>query len=439
MRQFFVLMHRYVGLVMAVFLIIVGLTGALITFYDEIDGYINHDLTYADKPFETAPLIDPFTLRNKVLAQYPNANINYLELSQKDNHSAVFYLTPKINPVNNKPYTLKHRQIYVNPYTANIIGERNSNEISESWKNMMPFIFELHYALALGTFGGYVLGIVALFWTIDCFVGAYLTFPMQRQKMANKAQLQSNATKVKLKKEQSWSARWWKSWKIRWNGGFHKVNFDFHRAGGLWLWAVLLVFAWSSVAFNLGDEIYSPVTKFIFMQEQKPEIKKLAVPLEVPVLSFEQAFEIGKSLMATQAQLKGFSVIAPQAISYKPAQGIYQYRVKSSRDVNAKYGSTRVTFDANSGQFIVLSLPSGEDAGDTLTSWIVTLHMAKIWGLPMQIFVCLMGLVITGLSITGVIIWLKKRKSRAIVHQLKNANIHKKSKSTQTEAVELTH
>lgn len=432
MRQFFVLMHRYVGLVMAIFLIIVGLTGALIAFFDEIDDYINHDLAHADKPFETAPLIDPFTLRNKVLKEYPNANINYLELSQKDNHATVFYLTPKINPANSKPYPLAHSQIYVNPYTANIIGKRNGNKISESWKNIMPFVYELHYALAIGSFGSYVLGIVALFWTVDCFVGAYLTFPMQRQKSANTAKLQANPTKTVFKKPQSWLTRWLKSWKLRWNSGFHKVNFDLHRAGGLWVWAMLVVFAWSSVAFNLGDEIYSPVTKFIFMQEQKPEVKKLAVPLEVPVLSFKQAFEIGKALMATQAQLKGFNVIAPQAISYKPAQGIYQYRIKSSRDINEKYGNTRVTFDANSGRLITLSLPSGEDAGETFTSWIVTLHMAKIWGLPMQIFVCLMGLAITGLSITGVIIWLKKRKSRAVVHQLKNSTVYKQSKFIQT-------
>lgn len=437
MRPFFVLMHRYVGLVMAIFLIIVAITGALITFYDEIDDYINHDLTYAAKPFKAAALIDPFTLRNKVLEKYPKASIYYLELSQKNNHAAVFYLKPKINPASNRPYTLRYSQIYVNPYTANIIGERNVDKISESWKNIMPFIFELHYALALGTFGAYLLGIIALFWTIDCFVGVYLTFPMQRHKVTNKAQInitKANASKIKLKKQQSWLARWRKSWNIRWNGGFHKINFDLHRAGGLWLWAVLFVFAWSSVAFNLGDEIYSPVTKFIFMQQQKTEIKKRLTPLETPALSFNQALEIGQTMMAEQARLKGFSVIAPQAISYNPAQGVYQYRVKSSRDVNEKYGSTRVTFDANSGRFIVLSLPSGEDAGDTVTSWVVTLHMAKVWGLPMRIFVCLMGLIITGLSITGVIIWLKKRKSRAVIDQLKNSQTHKKSISTQTQA-----
>lgn len=411
MRQFFVFMHRYVGLVMAIFLVIVGLTGALIAFYDEIDGYINHDLMFVAELPANTPLIDPFALRDAVLNQYPQASIDYLELTHKDNHARVFYLEPKINPATGKPYTLEFSEVYVNPYTAEVIGGRNANKISESWKNVMPFVYELHYALALGKLGAYVLGIVALLWTVDCFVGAYLTLPARRKTVMAKVQANASLSKP-VKKETSWLSRWWKSWKIRWAGGFYKVNFDFHRAGGLWLWAMLFVFAWSSVAFNLSDEVYSPVTKWIFMQAEKPEIKKLPKPLEMPVLNFKQAFAIGKTLMAEQAQLKGFSIIAPQAMSYKPALGVYQYRVKSNRDVNEKYGSTRVTFNANTGQFIALSLPSGEDAGDTFTSWIVTLHMAKIGGLPMKIFVCVMGLAVTGLSITGVYIWLKKRKSR---------------------------
>ncbi|WP_325052205.1 PepSY domain-containing protein [Sinorhizobium meliloti] len=43
-------------------------------------------------------------------------------------------------------------------------------------------------------------------------------------------------------------------------GGPHKFSFDLHRAGGLWVWAMLFVLAWSSVSFNL-KEVYNPVTK----------------------------------------------------------------------------------------------------------------------------------------------------------------------------------
>ena len=38
--------------------------------------------------------------------------------------------------------------------------------------------------------------------------------------------------------------------------------------------------------------------------------------------------------------------------------------------------------------------------------------MADVFGLPYRIFVCVLGLVITMLSVTGVYIWWKKRCAR---------------------------
>jgi uncharacterized iron-regulated membrane protein len=40
--------------------------------------------------------------------------------------------------------------------------------------------------------------------------------------------------------------------------------------------------------------------------------------------------------------------------------------------------------------------------------------MAQVWGMPFKIFVCFVGLLIAMLSITGVYIWLKKRKSEKV-------------------------
>jgi len=57
-----------------------------------------------------------------------------------------------------------------------------------------------------------------------------------------------------------------------------------------------------------------------------------------------------------------------------------------------------------------LSLPSGQYAGDTVTHWLTSLHMARVFGRPMQVLVCGMGLVVAMLSITGILIWLRKRR-----------------------------
>lgn len=43
----------------------------------------------------------------------------------------------------------------------------------------------------------------------------------------------------------------------------YKLNFDLYRAGGLWLWVMLFVLAWSSVAFNL-KVVYYPVMQTVF-------------------------------------------------------------------------------------------------------------------------------------------------------------------------------
>ena len=87
--------------------------------------------------------------------------------------------------------------------------------------------------------------------------------------------------------------------------------------------------------------------------------------------------------------------------------------------INAEDGQACVEFDAETGAVPPEAPPSASHQqtmptrlADTITGWIQMLHMARVFGLPMKIFVCVMGLVITLLSVTGVYIWWKKRKAR---------------------------
>ena len=54
-----------------------------------------------------------------------------------------------------------------------------------------------------------------------------------------------------------------------------------------------------------------------------------------------------------------------------------------------------------------------ETGGDTIGSWLFALHMAAIWGLPFKVFVGMAGLVVAMLSVTGMVIWARKRSARA--------------------------
>ena len=72
-----------------------------------------------------------------------------------------------------------------------------------------------------------------------------------------------------------------------------------------------------------------------------------------------------------------------------------------------------VFLDAGNGQLIASWLPTGTAAGDTIRSWISALHMASMWGWPFKLFICAMGLAVAMLSVTGVLVWRRKRQGQA--------------------------
>lgn len=101
---------------------------------------------------------------------------------------------------------------------------------------------------------------------------------------------------------------------------------------------------------------------------------------------------------------------------FRFASGLYEYRVRTNREIEDRsryWGTTRLFFSAKDGAFLHFMLPSGQHAGNTVTNWLYALHMGNVFGLPYRIFVCVLGLAIVMVSVTGVVIWLKKRRARA--------------------------
>ncbi|MDC6168985.1 PepSY-associated TM helix domain-containing protein, partial [Paucibacter sp. XJ19-41] len=184
-------------------------------------------------------------------------------------------------------------------------------------------------------------------------------------------------------------ARWGPAWTLRWRGaGWHKRLFDAHRAGGLWPWALLFVLAWSSVGFNL-DPVYSPVMRTLF--EHQPEAARSQGQ---PVLDWAQALPIARARAAEAAQARGFTILQEVELSRRPGAPVYQLRLQTERDLNQRRGATRLFIDAHDGRLLGLYLPRGAAAGDTVSTWLVNLHLGSLWGWPYQVLVLLMGLAV---------------------------------------------
>ena len=402
LRPWLVLVHRWAGLTLAGFLALAGLTGALLVWYEELDAWASPHLLRAVPPTPQAPMLDPLDLRHKVQAQYPGAYAAMAPLHLTPGHAAVvrlFELPGSAGRLQEPP----NDQVFVNPYTGEVLGERKWGDIGQGTKNLVPFIYRLHYSLALDKAGETLLGIVALLWTVDCFAGAWLTLPApQRNPLARRAS--------------PWLLRWWPSWKLRWRQGSYKRHFDLHRAGGLWAWSMLFVLAWSSVAFNLHQEVYDPVMRTLFAHQRDEQSQaKASQPNLAPAMDWAAARTTGQQLMAEQARRHGFSILEETLMVHDPRRGphgSWRYQVRSSRDIRDRWGSTQVIFDADTGALLHVWLPTGAAAGDTIRTWLTSLHMAALWGIPFRLFMMGLGLAVVLLSVTGVVIWARKRQGR---------------------------
>lgn len=398
-RSVALLVHRYVGLVMAAFLALAALTGSALTFNHELDALINPGLLRVQPASNSIPPLGPIALRESLRRKLPaDSVINIVPLDLHPGEAASFFATIPAASENKVD-----DEFFVDPYSGALLGSRRHGDIRQGLKNLMPFMFELHYSLALGTVGSYLMGVVALLWTLDCFVGAYLTMPVRRV-----GQRGNHA-------KRGWFGRWIPAWLLR-AGKLFSLVFTWHRASGLWLWGILLMFGWSAVSMNLR-EVYNPVMGAVF--EMHPNAyDSLPIhtqPRVTPKLSWSEAYETGRTLMAQQAALQGMHVISERRLRYNAPRGAFSYQVRSSRDVSQRLASTTVWFDGDTGRLLMFESPTGQHSGHTVTSWLYAMHFADIaaGGTTYRIAVCVLGVAIALLSVTGIWIWWKKRGKRS--------------------------
>lgn len=399
-RAFWVVAHRWAGLTLALFLAVAGLTGSLLPWIEELEAATAPGLH--NSAWTGAP--DPQRVREDVLQRYPGAAVEFLPLTVEPGKALRLHLSWL------DPKTGLEREhgadapawddLFLNPVTGAEQGRREWGAIEQGPKNLMPFIYRLHYSLALGDIGLFVFGLAALVWTIDCFVGFYLTLPPPAPQRARAPLFE----------------RWRPSWRVRWKSAPYKLNFDLHRAGGLWLWPLLLVFAWSSVSFNL-PQVFVPAMSALGAEDARLVLLDNTLPAarNAPALDFRQAAARGLQLAEQEAAKQGLAVYdhGERWIWHVPTSGMYVYGFTTGADIGHHGGGTRVAFDSNTGALKAVEVPSGVNGANTFTNWLTALHTAHVFGLPYRMFVSVLGLAVTMLSVTGVVIWLKKRSARA--------------------------
>lgn len=407
MRAFATAIHRWAGLAVALFLIVSGLTGAVISWDHEIDGWLNRKLydTQSRGPFK-----DPFELAAAVEAHDPRARVAYMPLGFEEGHAAGYFVQPRVDPATGKPFKLGYNQVFVDPVTAEVRGRRDSTAVSLKPETLMPFLRKLHYMLHVpamwGTdrIGWWIMGTVALVWLIDSFVALYLTMPRRQRQAVHPAHRPAAA----------WWQRWKPAWTVRWAAGGYKLNFDLHRAGGLWIWGLIIVVAFTSFSLNLYKEVFHPMLSLVSKTTPGPSALVPLAPLGTriePTIGFREIVAQAEA----EARRRGWTTPLGGAF-YNARGGFYNISFfdHATHDDSDGMGLSNLYLDGRDGHIISSNRPWHGTAADVFAQLQLPLHGGRILGMPGRIMMSALGLVVAMLSITGIVIWARKLRSRRL-------------------------
>lgn len=405
--------HRWVGLTIALFLVLTGLSGAVISWDHELDALLNPHLLeaeYAQQPSS------PIEMALAIEQRYPNVQVTYLPLSAERGHSLAFGVTPRFDAMQRRPHDVAFNQVFVDPSDGRELGKREWGAV---WpitrENFISFLYKFHYSLHLPAWGGtdqwgvWLLGGVAMLWTFDCFVAFCLTLPARRRhsKVAPQPSTGHGATP-----ERNFWQRWKPSWLVRWNAGWYRLNFDIHRALGLWTWALLFVLAFTGFSMNLHREVFFPVMSLISDVTPSPFDERSPATNHAPI---ERRLDYADVLALANNEAQARAWKAPMGDAfYAPDFGIYGVRFFYADEDHGVGGVGHPTlyFDSTDGRLLGERIPWQGTTADLFMQAQFPLHSGRILGLAGRILISLMGIVVAALSVTGVLIWVKKARAR---------------------------
>jgi uncharacterized iron-regulated membrane protein len=413
MRAFATAVHRWAGLAVALFLIVSGLTGAVISWDHEIDGWLNRKLydTNARGPFK-----DPFELAAAVEQHDPRARVAYLPLGFEEGHAAGYFVQPRTDPATGKPFKLGYNQVFVDPVTAEVRGQRDASAVSLKPETLMPFLRKLHYMLHVPALWGndrigwWIMGTVALVWLLDSFVALYLTMPRRLRKAARAV----HSAHSEHRPPAVWWQRWKPAWTVRWAAGGYKLNFDLHRAGGLWIWLLIIVIAFTSFSLNLYKEVFYPVLSLVSKTTPGPSALVPLAPLGTriePTIGFREIVAQADA----EARRRGWTTPLG-GVFYNARGGFYNVSFfdHATHDDSDGMGLSNLYVDGRDGHLIGSNRPWHGTAADVFSQLQLPLHGGRILGLPGRILMSAMGLMVAMLSVTGIVIWARKRRARVL-------------------------
>lgn len=358
-------LHRWLGLILGVVLVLAGLTGSLLAFDHELDGWLNSAMLRNTTGDCAAPL-PPSAAARAVQQAWPGATVNAITLPEApaDSYRVQF-----------KQASTHDNEAGVDACSGQLLASRNRDAVSLDRAHIMPLLLRWHMTLLQGKTGREVLGWLAVAWIALLLAGVYLAWPRP--------------------------GHWRRSVSVTRGVGAFRTSYELHRAAGLLSAVFLLVVAGSGFFMGLpqlGRQLVASVAT-VPVDARAAALPPLAA--DEPELGWDGAAAKAREFAPPTATLV--------MLRRDAARGVYQARVRRADDWQP-VGTLRLFINMRSGERLSVADPLSGTPGQRFLALMFPLHSGSLFGLPTRILTAVLGLLPLLFFVTGLVIWISRRR-----------------------------
>ncbi len=356
MRKIVLAVHRYLGLMLGLFLLVSGVTGSAIVFSREFDSALNPALLHVSEQPLRASIDDVMT---NIKRLSPERVLTSVHLPRSPNDAVEVLI---------KDSALR---IYANPYTGEVLGTRQAN------RSLTGFLIDLHVHLLAGKTGEQVQGWAGVGAIVLCILGAWLWWPRP--------------------------GHWKRAFSIKGRASAFRFWFDIHRVVGACTLAFLLVTTATGAALALYNSVTEPALVILTGQGTRQTAPKSAT-------------KVG-SHVSLDSLLKQATLLFPSAQITRltlpvTAHGAVGIRMRLPGEIH-QFGRTFVWFNQYDGSLLRVDNALTAHLSVRIQSWLFPLHTGVYGGLLTQWMQVLVGLSLSLLTLSGPWLWFKKTNAKA--------------------------
>jgi uncharacterized iron-regulated membrane protein len=351
-RRVILTLHLWGGMAAAVFLFLLGITGSLMAFEDEIDRALNPKLTWIEPGTARLSLTE---LKTKLEAANPGYTLTAFGFPPRNDMAwnASLSSTTSDNGID----------LAINPFTGSVLGSQADRN---DWMN---YVHQFHLRLMLGRTGATIMTWAAVFLLLLSLSGLVLWWPR-------------------------------KVFTVNWRRPLKVLNFDVHQTLGIYCSVFLMIFSLTAMVIRFDDEATGYASR-LTGSEKTPPFPRLKAPPQ-------GAAALGPDVLLAIAE-KAEPGASPALIllGYAPVR----VAMKFPED-HTPVGRTNLFIDPLTGKIVYqLSSRTGPLGFRIVKLWNREIHTGDIGGLPTRIIACLVSLALPVMTVTGPLIWWNRRRA----------------------------